>query len=171
MAQAVNQQILPGNQQPIINVQQQILQNEDYNCIQLSWAAMGIFIFLCGMIQIVYPLTIPEPCHADSLECWVIVNAAIAIIAGSVGVLSGKTNNKRVNIGFRILAFIAMITSGVSFFVYLPIASLNSDVDLFVLAGMQGCESFACIIGICLTYGDQTKCCVKKSDRVVHVHI
>ncbi|XP_071818706.1 uncharacterized protein [Apostichopus japonicus] len=166
MAQAVNQQIVPGIQQPVINVQQQILQNEDNNCIQLFRAAMGIVSILCGIILIVYPLTTPDPCQEYNWQCWGNVNAVIAIIAGSVGVLSGMTNNKCVNIGFSILAFIAIITSVGLCIYHATFAASDSDTGLFVLTGILACECFACIIGLSLTCRCMTKCCVKKPDRV-----
>ncbi|XP_071818714.1 uncharacterized protein [Apostichopus japonicus] len=71
-------------------------------------------------------------------ETDILRTVVIAIIAGSVGVLSGKTNNKCV----------------------------YSDAGLFVLAGIMACGCFACIIGLSIMCRDMTKCCVKKSDRV-----
>ncbi|XP_071818717.1 uncharacterized protein [Apostichopus japonicus] len=136
MAQAVNQHIAPGNQQPIINAQQQILQNED--CIQLPRAAMGIVIILCGVLLLVHPLTTPDHCQIYYIGCWGIINAAIAVITGCVGVFSGMKNNKYV----------------------------VQDASSYVLVGILACECIACIIGLSLTCINVTSCCVKQSDRV-----
>ncbi|XP_071818708.1 uncharacterized protein [Apostichopus japonicus] len=99
-------------------------------------------------------------------EADILRTVVIAIVAGSVGVLSGKTNNKYVIIGFRILAWIAIITSVVLCALHVGFAAAYSDTGLFVLAGILACECFACIIGSSLTCREMTKDCVKKPDRV-----
>ncbi|XP_071818713.1 uncharacterized protein [Apostichopus japonicus] len=99
-------------------------------------------------------------------ETDILRTVVIAIIAGSVGVLSGKTNNKCVIIGFRILASIAIITSVVLCALHARFVASYSDAGLFVLAGIMACGCFACIIGLSIMCRDMTKCCVKKSDRV-----
>ncbi|XP_071818711.1 uncharacterized protein [Apostichopus japonicus] len=139
MDEAVNQQIAPENQQPITNVQQPNLQNDDNKYMQLPRISMGIVIFLCGSILVIYPLTTPDLCHIYNVGCWGIVNGLIAIITGCVGVLSGKTNNKCV----------------------------VQDAGSYLLVGILACEFTACIIGSLLTCRDITKCCVKQFDRVV----
>ncbi|XP_071818716.1 uncharacterized protein [Apostichopus japonicus] len=165
MAQAVNQHIAPGNQQPIINAQQQILQNED--CIQLPRAAMGIVIILCGVLLLVHPLTTPDHCQIYYIGCWGIINAAIAVITGCVGVFSGMKNNKYVNIGFRILALFALHMSGIACMRQVVFAmSVVQDASSYVLVGILACECIACIIGLSLTCINVTSCCVKQSDRV-----
>ncbi|XP_071818721.1 uncharacterized protein [Apostichopus japonicus] len=115
MAQAINQQIVRGNQQPVINGQQQILQTEENNCIRLSRTAMSIVISLCG-ISLFCPLI--------TSRFLAMINGAIAIIVGSVGVLSGMSYNKYV----------------------------GKDADSFVFVGILACEFTACIVGSYLTY-------------------
>ncbi|XP_071818709.1 uncharacterized protein [Apostichopus japonicus] len=167
MDEAVNQQIAPENQQPITNVQQPNLQNDDNKYMQLPRISMGIVIFLCGSILVIYPLTTPDLCHIYNVGCWGIVNGLIAIITGCVGVLSGKTNNKCVNIGFRILALVASHMSGIFIILQASFARLVQDAGSYLLVGILACEFTACIIGSLLTCRDITKCCVKQFDRVV----
>ncbi|XP_071818719.1 uncharacterized protein [Apostichopus japonicus] len=141
MAQAINQQIVRGNQQPVINGQQQILQTEENNCIRLSRTAMSIVISLCG-ISLFCPLI--------TSRFLAMINGAIAIIVGSVGVLSGMSYNKYVNTCFRNLAWVAVIMGGV--LIFIQFLFWGKDADSFVFVGILACEFTACIVGSYLTY-------------------